>query len=330
MNDKEKKPSWLSRTWNTLTNLFHFIGDVWKKLWAHRSEWKKKHRLVFMDSETYKERWSVELSATNLFVWGGISIIILIALTSLIIAFTPLRELIPGYTSNKLVEQTYQNALVIDSLEKQIAGQERMLADIKDVIMGNDPGTRISAADSARAANDTTNKAKGTTAGYKHSDADSLLRKEVEEQDRYTVKVSTQANNNSQVADNTTINTTTILLFPPVKGKVISPYDPKTKHYGVDIAGAINEPIKAVAPGTVIFSNFTTETGHVIAIQHQGGMISIYKHNSALLKHGGDVVRAGEPIAFLGNSGELSSGPHLHFELWVGGKPVNPLVYISF
>ena len=284
-----------------------------------------------MDTDTYKENWSVELSATNLFVWGGISIIILIVLTSLIIAFTPLRELIPGYTSNKLVEQTYQNSLVIDSLERQLAGQERMLADIKDVIMGNDPGTRISNADSARAANDTTAKGKEKNKGYSHSAADSLLRVEVEQQDQYTVKAKSKPKTSNETsADETTVNATTLLLFAPVKGKVISPFDTKTKHYGVDIAGAVNDAVKAVAPGTVIFSNFTTETGYVIAIQHQGGMISLYKHNSALLKHSGDVVRAGEPVAFLGNTGELSSGPHLHFELWVAGKPVNPLVYISF
>ena len=239
-----------------------------------------------MDTDTYKEKWSVELSATNLFVWGGISIIILIVLTSLIIAFTPLRELIPGYTSNKLVEQTYQNSLVIDSLERQLAGQERMLADIKDVIMGNDPGTRISNADSARAANDTTAKEKEKNKGYSHSAADSLLRVEVEQQDQYTVKAKSKPKTSNETsADETTVNATTLLLFAPVKGKVISPFDTKTKHYGVDIAGAVNDAVKAVAPGTVIFSNFTTETGYVIAIQHQGGMISLYNNIFCIINH---------------------------------------------
>ncbi len=325
---------WCIKAWRYLSEMPRNIGHFFSRLWENRHELKQNQRLVIMDNETYKEKWSLQLSAINIFVWGGISIIVLIVLTALLIAFSPLRGFIPGYTNTQLVEQTYQNAIIIDSLENQLRGQEQMLADIKDVIMGNDPGTRIKAADSLRAANDTVSKKQNKTNEYSHSAADSLLRKEIEEADHYSVHSKKSSKTSRGAADdmnsNTQANTTSLLLFTPMKGNVISQFNNQKKHYGVDIAGAINTAVKAVAPGTVIFANFTTETGYVIAIQHQGGMISVYKHNGSLLKHDGDVVRAGEPIAYLGNTGELSSGPHLHFELWIGGKPVNPLVYISF
>lgn len=331
---------WFHAVWTAITSWWNPVRHIGGKLWSKRDvigrEFKHKQRFVIMDSQTYKEKWSFQLSAINLFVTIGIGIIALVGITIVLIAFTPLREFIPGYANAQLVEQTYQNALVIDSIENNLAQQERMMADLKDIMMGRDPGERATLNDSLSRASAKADAATQNKSDYSHSDADSALRKEIESQDRYAVRgKSKKTKKHSNTLSTTTAeaaptNTTTLLLFTPTKGKVISPYNAKTKHYGVDIAGAINETVKSVAAGTVIFSNFTTETGYVIAIQHQGGMISLYKHNNALLKHEGDVVRAGEPIAFLGNSGELTSGPHLHFELWVNGKPVNPLVYISF
>ena len=283
-----------------------------------------------MDTVTYKEKWSFQLSAINLFVALGIGIIVLVTVTSLIIAFTPLREFIPGYANPKMVEQTYQNSRTVDSLKYILAQQESMMADLKDIMMGQNPDKRLHP-DKSNAQN-TDKKASKKEQKYKPSAADEELRKEVEEQDRYVVmrKKDTPVPPSQGTPTLENNNTPSILLFTPIKGKVISPYDIKTKHYGVDIAGAENDAVKAVAPGTVIFANFTIETGNVIAVQHHGGIISVYKHNSTLLKHEGDIVRAGEPIAYLGNSGELTTGPHLHFEIWMGGKPVNPLIYTSF
>lgn len=336
----QKIKAWIVNAAGAVARVFRPVGRLFAKLWSHRQaiqkEFRHKQRLVIMDTDTYKEKWSMQLSFVNIFVWGGVSIIVLVALTVVLIAFTPLRELIPGYTDSDMVEQTYQNALVIDSLEHQLAVQEAMLANIKDVIMGVDPGTHISEVDSLRAIADTTRQDKVVAGAYLHSAADSLLRQEVEQQDHYSVRrqradrqPATTVSQDRASAE-PSLGGTTVLLFTPCKGKIVAPYDATKKHYGVDIAGKTNDAIKAVAPGTVIFANFTTETGYVIAIQHAGGIISIYKHNSSLLKREGDVVRAGEPVGFLGNTGELTSGPHLHFELWVGGNPVNPLHYISF
>ncbi|MBQ9474589.1 MAG: M23 family metallopeptidase [Bacteroidales bacterium] len=288
---------------------------------------KKKQRLVVVDTETLREKLSFELTGINLFVAVGSSLIVLVALTVVLIAFTPLREFIPGYSNAEMVEQTYKNAIVVDSLERQIANQEMLLQNIQSVLMGKDPAP-------AAVATAATPSAKPDSVSYTHSKADAELRREVESADnKYQVRGQGSGAAQSQQASANaagTMATYSQLFFTPLKGKVLSSFDPAIKHYGVDIAGPTNATIKAAYSGTVLFANFTVETGYVIAIQHQGNIVSIYKHNSALLKHEGDVVRAGEPIAYLGNSGDLTSGPHLHFELWVASKPVNPLQYISF
>lgn len=281
---------------------------------------RNQHRFVIMDTETYKEKFSFQLTGINLFVTIGVSIIVLVLLTTVIIAFTPLREFIPGYTNAKMTEQTYQNVHLIDSLEMQLTQQEQMLADIKAIMLGQNP-------DDLRRTMTTSDSSISSAAVYAHSKADSLLRAEVESADRYALQEKVDPVVERQRA---TSPVSMQLFFTPMKGKVISPYDTKLKHYGVDIAGAANEAVKSIMGGTVLLADFTVETGYVIVIQHADGYVSLYKHNSALLKHVGDIVRAGEPVAYLGNSGVLTSGPHLHFELWYQGKPVNPLHYISF
>ncbi len=119
-------------------------------------------------------------------------------------------------------------------------------------------------------------------------------------------------------------------LFSPISGIVLSPYNVRNEHYGVDVVSKKNEPVKCVADGTVIFSDWTQESGYVISVQHKGNLISVYKHNSALLKKVGNFVNAGDIISIIGNTGELTSGPHLHFELWYNGNPVNPEEFVSF
>jgi murein DD-endopeptidase MepM/ murein hydrolase activator NlpD len=119
-------------------------------------------------------------------------------------------------------------------------------------------------------------------------------------------------------------------LFSPISGIVLSPYNVKSEHYGVDVVSKKNEPVKCVADGTVIFSDWTQESGYVVSVQHKSNLISVYKHNSALLKKVGNFVNAGDIISIIGNTGELTSGPHLHFELWYNGNPVNPEEFVSF
>ena len=151
---------------------------------------------------------------------------------------------------------------------------------------------------------------------------DSLLRMLVESQDQYELLSSNDKAFASGIGS--------YVFFTPLKGTVTTPFSALNKHYGVDIVSAPDEVIKSALDGTVIFSNWTSETGYVIGIQHSNNLFTIYKHNSALLKKEGDYVKAGEVVAIIGNTGELTSGPHLHFELWYNGSPVNPKDYVSF
>ena len=286
---------------------------------------KHKHRFVVMDTDTFKEKFSFQLSGINLFVTVGITVIVLIVLTTVLIAFTPLREYIPGYTDTEMIEQTYVNAKKIDSLERAVADQEWVLATVQALMRGEALGAEV---DSVMA--DSTSKLAVVAGVYRRSREDSLLRLEVESEDnRYQVKGG--VNQTAGSAATTDMQpTVTHLFFAPVKGNIVKPYSSATRHYGVDIAAASESPVNAAYSGTVISAGFTAEDGHVITLQHPAGVITVYRNNSALLKHQGDVVRAGEPIAFVGTGNTTELGPHLHLEVWVNGSPVNPEEYISF
>lgn len=282
---------------------------------------KRKHRFVVMDTDTFKEKFSFQLSGANLFVTVGITIIVLILLTTILIAFTPLREWIPGYTDTRMVEQTYENAKKIDSLQVQLENQEWMIATMQSVLRGETLGVEQSETPS-----DSAISLQQLAKAYRHSKEDSLLRLEVEREDNhYQVKeVSTTATTASDASS----SSITHLFYTPLKGKIITPFG--LAHHGVDIASDANRAVCAAYSGTVIFSGFTAEEGHVIALQHPGNVVTVYQNNGSLLKRQGDAVRAGEPIAYVGNGGRRELGAYLHFEIWVGGVAVNPEEYISF
>ncbi len=283
---------------------------------------KHKHRFVVMDTDTFKEKFSFQLSGINLFVTVGVTIIVLIVLTTVLIAFTPLREYIPGYTDTEMVEQTYVNAKKIDSLEVVLNNQEWMIATMQAVLRGEQVGD-----DFVEAVEDSTSTLAVAVKAYKHSKEDSLLRVDVENEDnRYQVKQkASQATVNAEVQP-----VVTHLFYAPLKGNIVAPYNAAERHYGVDISAANNTPVNAAYIGTVLFAGFTAENGYVIALQHPAGVITVYRNNSALLKHQGDVVRAGEPIAYVGTGHKREIGPYLHLEVWVNGTPVNPEEYIAF
>ncbi|MBQ8702942.1 MAG: M23 family metallopeptidase [Bacteroidales bacterium] len=281
---------------------------------------KRKHRFVVMDTDTFKEKFSFQLSGINLFVTLGITIIVLILLTTILIAFTPLREWIPGYTNTAAVEQTYSNAKKIDSLQVQLENQEWMVATLQAVLRGEELGETQQIDSSATL--------QQVAAVYRHSKEDSLLRLEVEREDnRYQVKSNVPAAGSvGTVADASPA--ITHLFFTPLKGNILTPYS--REHQGVDIAGETGHAVCAAYSGTVIFSGFTAEGGHTLTIQHPGNVVTIYRNCSSLLMRQGDMVRAGEPVAYVGNGGHRELGPYLHFEIWVNGASVNPEEYISF
>lgn len=297
------------------------LKDRWYKLKGNpvTDVIKQKHRFVVMDTDTFKEKFSFQLSGINLFVTVGVTIIVLIVLTTVLIAFTPLREWIPGYTDTRMIEQTYQNAKTIDSLEVQLENQEWMIATLQSVLRGEVPGELLDQP------GDSTASLHQLALVYRNSKEDSLLRMEVEQEDnRYQVKDRPAAPTTS--ADYA--SAITQLFFTPLKGNILTPYS--RTHHGVDIAGDASRAVCAAYNGTVIFAGFAAEAGHVIALQHPGNVVTVYQNNGALLKRQGDVVRAGEPIAYVGNSGRKELGAYLHFEIWVGGAAVNPEEYISF
>jgi len=290
--------------------------DKKKIRWTER--WRNKYRLVFMTDDTLEERFTFRLSRMNVFIALGTLTIVLIFLTSILIAFTPLREYIPGYTNVGLTKKLYKLQIKTDSIERDLAQKDRFIRNLKDVINGKD------LTEDKPIAPDTLKRYSNIK--IKRSTEDSLLRIEVESQSKYNLyKMETM-----EAVSQKRASIVGFLFFTPLKGIITSEFNPAQGHYGIDIVSKQNEAVKSVLDGTVIFSNWTLETGYVMSVQHSQNIVSIYKHNSVLLKKTGEYVRAGEPIAIVGETGEQITGPHLHFELWNDGRPVNPKDYITF
>jgi len=287
-----------------------------------RGKWfsrlRNKYRLVFMNEDTLEERFTFRLSRLNVFVALGTLTIILIFLTTILIAFTSLKEYIPGYTNVGLQKRLYELQIKTDSIEKALERKDKFIENLRNVVNGKDLSYDIPLP------KDTANKYSNIR--IRKSSEDSLLRTEIENQNKYNLY--RIENTEAALAKKTPIGS--VLFFSPLKGVITSVFSIADKHYGVDVVSKQNEAIKSVLDGTVIISTWSLETGYVIAIQHQQNIISVYKHNSALLKKEGEFVRAGDPIAIIGQSGELTTGPHLHFELWNDGTPVDPKEYITF
>jgi murein DD-endopeptidase MepM/ murein hydrolase activator NlpD len=286
------------------------------------SKWKRfkrklhnKYRFVVMNDSTFEKKFSFRLTPYNLFVAVGTIAIILIISTTFIIAYTPLREYIPGYGDVNLQKDVFKIVSKADSLEKEIAKRDLYLMNISYIIQGKDFPL-----DTKKPADTTLSDFNDMNADI--SKEDSLFREEIESVDKYNLIGNKESSGVGSL--------TSFFFFAPIKGIITNNFNVYGRHYGIDIVAGKNEAVKAALEGTVIFSDWTVKTGYVIGIQHQSNILTVYKHNSVLLKKEGDYVRAGEPIAIVGESGELTTGPHLHFELWYNGKPVNPKEYISF
>ncbi|HRS54164.1 MAG TPA: M23 family metallopeptidase [Bacteroidales bacterium] len=276
---------------------------------------RNKYKLVILNADTFEEKFSLKLSPMNVFVITGSISILLIFLTTYIIAFTPLREYIPGYASTDVKVNLYKLITKTDSLEEAIKAKDLYIQNIKNIILGQENEAITNTNE-----NQLSNYSQENTI-LKSSKKNNALTTEVENLDN-NLKTSPNYKGSISIKD--------FFFFSPVKGIIINFFNPANNHYGIDIVSKKNEAIKATLDGTVIFSGWTFETGNVIIIQHPNNIISVYKHNSALLKKQGAYVKAGEPIAIIGETGELSTGPHLHFELWFNGNPVNPKDYIVF
>lgn len=271
-----------------------------------------KYRLVVLNEHTFEERFALKLSRLNVYIFGGLFSVILILATIVLIAFTPIRGYIPGYSSVKLKTDARKLTLASDSLLNRLAVLENYTKSIKSILTGE-----VTSDDIIDSIQELSKRTQVDQSTLNASKQDSIFREKIESRDRFPLS-------------DQLLNKVKIVFFAPISGTISQSFNSENKHFAIDVVAKTGTPVKAVADGTVIFSEWTTETGYVIILKHTNNFISVYKHNGILLKQQGDQVQSGEAIASIGSSGELTTGPHLHFELWSDGYAVNPANYIDF
>jgi murein DD-endopeptidase MepM/ murein hydrolase activator NlpD len=280
-----------------------------------KNNWRDKYRFSVINDHTFEEIWRIRLTQYNAFLLISSLIIFLIGATACLIAFTNLKEFIPGYPNVTMRRNILMSAIRLDSLDRELALRDKYFANINAIISGNPP------ADIA-VRQDTSKNYKAIN--FNTSSQDSALRTRVENEERFNL--TTGPSSQESVTSLAGMH-----FFPPVKGIISGKYELRTKHFGTDIVTKPRALVSSTLDGTVIFNGWTMETGFVIEVQHLNNIVSVYKHNASLLKETGDLVRAGEPISVVGDSGELyTSGPHLHFEIWYKGSPLDPEKHILF
>ncbi|TNF42530.1 MAG: M23 family metallopeptidase [Bacteroidetes bacterium] len=294
-------------------NLYRFknkgVGEKNKR--GFLDKLKDQYRLTIFNDSTFQSVWSMKLS--RLKVLGAFSMVslIMIILVTFLIAATGLREYIPGYPDAEQRQLMVETALKVDSLEFELKKRDDFFQGIKAIISGEIPEDNI--------VYDTASES--YEVNFEEYNHDSIF------QDNLLAE---QLNLSIQGSTRRSTELSQIHFYVPVKGIVTNHFNISTEHFGIDLVSDPNARISSVLEGTVIFSGWTLETGYVLYLQHDADLVSVYKHNAELLKSTGDRVRAGEAIAIIGNSGELTTGPHLHFELWHRGNAINPEQYIDF
>ncbi len=275
---------------------------------------KNRYKLTIFNESTYEEIMHLRLSPLHVLTALSTLAVILIILTIILIAFTNLREFIPGYPDRQLRRQITQNALRVDSLLEEVQKKDRFLRSIQTILEEEklDTSSMVSAQKDVKLVYD--NSMLGA------SEEEARFREMVEKEEKYNLSLGHVSSSDDDFYH----------FFSPLEGVVTNHFDGTTRHYGVDLVAKQNSNVLSVLDGVVIFTDWTLKTGYVIQVQHNGNLVSVYKHNSVLLKKQGDHVRAGEAIAVLGNTGEETTGPHLHFELWQAGKALNPETFIKF
>lgn len=286
-----------------------------KKKQGFKSFWSRvrfKYKLTFINEDTLEEVWTFRLSQLSAFAVLLVFAFALVSVTAFIIIKTPIRNYLPGYLNVEVRKEIVQNALRADSLERMLEIQHVYLENVARIIGGEVPLDSIRRIDSLARVDADFEIPRG--------EAEQAFVAQYEEEEKYSL---TALNPNP-------VFTEQAFFYKPVDGVVSSHYQTDIRHFGVDIAASPSESVLATLDGTVVYAGYDPQHGNVIQLQHRNGLVSIYKHNEALLKEPGDHVVAGEAIALVGNTGTLSTGPHLHFELWYKGVPVNPEEYIAF
>ena len=300
---------------NKTIRIFAQIPMIQKKKNIFRKLFQK-HTLIILNEESQEEQFSFRLNRMNVLVMIALMTFFIIGCTTLTVLYTPLRDyLVPSERHLEVndKEDIIQLVNQIEDLEAQVSANDLYINNLRAILSGEVPMPEISVQ-----GEEITTSFDLRKVDLKPKKEDLELRKTVEQEEMFSVK----SNQDSQETGN--------LLFTPVKGIITWPYSTEDNHLAIDIAAQQGEAIKSVAMGTVIFSGWTPDTGFVVILQHQLGMISVYKHALTVYKKMGEVVKKGEVIAAVGNTGELTTGPHLHFELWIDGSPVDPQQYIVF
>ncbi len=271
-----------------------------------------KYRLVILNEDTFEERISFKLTRLNVFVLLMITTVIVVSCTTFLIAFTPLREYIPGYSSTSLDLKATRLVTTTDSLQQIINIRQEYYNSIHKVLRGDVKTVEFNIDSAVQS-----QKLNPEEVDLNPSEADMKLREEVSREDKYSLFEREKSS-------------TDFSLFPPVTGSITEKYNVNEKHYAIDIAVPKDTPIKAAAAGTVIFAEWTAETGHVLILDHGNNLLTVYKHNASITKQQGEQVQEGEVIATAGSTGELTTGPHLHFEIWRDGYAMDPAKFINF
>ncbi len=289
------------------------------KMWWNRM--RNTFRLVIMNDETFEEVGSYRLTLLNVYVWLSILIVAVALFVGALFFFTPIKRYLPGF------DQVDQGAILLEmrrelaSLEAKLEANELYAERFKKLLVGDIEPPQPQEFPEDQFLNS------DSLLLVERIEEDEILRKEIE-LDRKELE--RELLNRSVNISPRNLPIEQIYLMPPVSGTISAGFMLNRNHFGVDVLSPKNTPIKSAMDGYVFFSDWTLETGHTIGIQHSNNILTFYKHNSSLLKKVGTFVKAGEAIAIIGNSGTLSSGPHLHFELWHNGKPLDPTDYISF
>ncbi len=284
---------------------------------AFKEKLKNTYRLVVMNDESFEEVGSYKLSLLNLYVAISAAIVLVAFLVFALIFFTPIKRLVPGYGNADAGELREINRS-LEEFEEKLKAQETYTSSFKRMITGD--------VETAEDVNKGKIEESNTLESVSRIEEDEMLRKEVEDE----VKEQQREMAKSVSSSPQEVPLEQLYFMPPITGVISETFMPDEKHYGIDVLAPKNTPVKAIMDGYVISSDWTLETGNTIAIQHSNSLVSFYKHNSALLKEIGDFVKSGEAVAIIGNTGTLSDGPHLHFELWHNGKPIDPADFINF
>ena len=264
------------------------------------------YKVVVSSEDTFEEKFAFKASKINVFVLMLVYSVILISFTISIVFFTELRELVPGYSSSDLLNRAIYLTRKTDSLEHQIELNNKFYKSIEDVLSGKTD--EFIERDNIPIDSSLNDK---NLFSISPNSEDSILRNYVDSQDKFNLTI------NELVIENK-------MFFSPIKGDITQTFNFEENHFAIDIAADIGTPVKSILDGKILFSEWSVDTGHVIIVDHGDNIVSVYKHNSKSLKEQNDFVQAGEVIAYSGNQGSLSSGPHLHFELWKNGTPIDP------